>query len=172
MSEVFEAVRTLLAVRDYQDKAVPDEVIRRIVEAGHLSASGGNQQPWHFVVVRDRQTLVDLGAMIRTGPYVARSAFAIVAAYDKAKGIYGMSDTSRAIQSMVLTAWAEGVGSNWTGFGGLEEESKKVGIPDTYDVLAVLPFGYPRHSIGKGKKERKPLSQVASTERFGTSFAG
>jgi nitroreductase len=171
MSEVFEAVRTLLAVREYQDKEVPDEVVRRIVEAGHLSASGGNQQPWHFVVVRDHQAVKELGALVRTGPYVANAAFAIVAAYDKSNGAYGMSDASRAIQSMLLTAWAEGVGSNWTGFGGMEEVRKKVGLPDTYDVLAVLPFGDPRRRLGKGKKKRKPFSEVVSSERFGTPLS-
>ncbi len=79
-----------------------------------------------------------------------------------------MSDASRAIQSMILTAWADGVGSNWTGFGGLEGARQKVGLPDTYDVIAVLPLGYPKRSIGKGKKNRKPFDEVVSFERFGT----
>jgi nitroreductase len=47
--EVFEAVRTVLAVREFQDKAVPPESVRRIVEAGRLSGSGMNRQPWHFI---------------------------------------------------------------------------------------------------------------------------
>jgi len=67
---------------------------------------------------------------------------------------------------MLLTAWGDGVASNWTGFGGLEGVRKEFGVPDTYDVLAVLPFGYPRRRIA-GKKKRKPLNDVASAERFG-----
>src|ERR1700682_4820038 len=130
---VFEAVRTVLAVRDFQDKAIPDDVARRIVEAGHLTASSINLQPWHFVLVRDRNTLRELGAMINTGRYIAVAAVAIVVAYEK-ESEYGISDASRAIQSMVLTAWADGVGSNWTGFGGMEAVRKKVGLPDRYDV--------------------------------------
>jgi nitroreductase len=51
--DVFDAVRTLLAVRTYQTTPVPDAVIRRIVEAGRLTGSGMNGQPWHFIVVRD-----------------------------------------------------------------------------------------------------------------------
>ena len=51
--EVFEAVRTILAVREFQDKAVPPESVRRIVEAGRLSGSSMNRQPWHFIVVRE-----------------------------------------------------------------------------------------------------------------------
>jgi nitroreductase len=72
---------------------------------------------------------------------------------------------------MVLTAWADGIGSNWTGFGGMESVRKKVGLPDAYDVLAVIPFGYPKRSLGKGKKKRKPFDEVVSSERFGAPLA-
>jgi nitroreductase len=91
-----------------------------------------------------------------------------VVAYDKAENLRGVSDTSRAIQSMILTAWADGVGSNWTGFGGLEGVREKVGLPDSYEVFAVLPLGYPKRKLGKGRKNRKPFDEVVSSERFGT----
>jgi nitroreductase len=166
-NEVFEAVRTVLAVREYQDREVPAEVVHRIVEAGRLTASGSNLQPWLFVVVRDRANLRELGTLVRTGPYIAQAPLAVVVAYEKNSRV-GISDASRAIQSMILVAWADGVGSNWAGFGGLDGVRGKVGLPDTYEVLAVIPFGYPRRALGKGRKNRKPLREVASTERFGT----
>lgn len=163
---VFETVRTVLAVREYGDREVPGELVDWIVEAAHLTASAANRQPWHFVVVRDRENLRELGSLVRTGPYIASAALAVVVAYEKASP-QGVSDASRAIQSMILTAWAEGVGSNWTGFGGLEGVRRKVGLPETYEVLAVIPFGYPRRAVGKGRKKRKPLAGVVSAERFG-----
>jgi len=166
-NEVFEAVRTVLAVREYQDREVPAEVVHRIVEAGRLTASGSNLQPWLFVVVRDRANLRELGTLVRTGPYIAQAPLAVVVAYEKNSRI-GISDASRAIQSMILVAWADGVGSNWAGFGGLDGVRRKVGLPDTYEVLAVIPFGYPRRALGKGRKNRKPLGEVTSAERFGT----
>lgn len=97
---------------------------------------------------------------------IASAAAAMVVAYES-KSPYGVSDCSRAIQSMMLTAWADGVGSNWTGLGGLKSVGKKVGLPDTYEVLAVVPFGYPQRALGKGKKKRKPLAEVVSAEQFG-----
>ena len=54
---VYEAVRTVLAVRSYQDKPIPTEAIHRIVEAAHLTGSSMNRQPWHFIVVDDREIL-------------------------------------------------------------------------------------------------------------------
>lgn len=166
--DVFDAVRTLLAVRSYQDKPVPEEVIRRVLDAGRLTASGMNSQPWHFVVVQDRDTLRQLGALARTGPYIAQAPAAIVVAIDKTP--LAVSDGSRAIQSMMLTAWAEGVGSNWVGFRGLEEIKSLLGIPDELDLLAILPLGYPAEAVGKGKKQRKPLGEVAYRERYGQPF--
>ncbi len=83
---------------------------------------------------------------------------------------YAVSDASRAIQSMVLTAWADGVGSNWVGFGGLEQVKPLLHIPDEVDVLAIVPFGYPAQAVGRGKKERKPFAAVVQRERYGQPF--
>jgi nitroreductase len=166
--EVFDAVRTLLAVRGYQDKPIPEAVVRRIVEAGRLTGSGMNRQPWHFIVVRERETLRSLGAVASSGSYVAQAPLAIVVATDKTR--FAVSDASRAIQSMLLTAWADGVGSNWVGFGGLEKAKPLLDVPAGLEVLAILPFGYPARPVGRGKKQRKSLREVAHLERYGRPF--
>lgn len=163
--EVFEAVRTVLAVRAYQDKPVPPDVVRRIVEAGRLTGSSMNGQPWHFIIVENRETLGQLGALARTGPYIAQAPLAVVVAIEKTK--YAVSDASRAIQSMILAAWSEGIGSNWVGFLGLAEVKSLLGIPDELDVLAIIPFGYPVQVRSQGKKQRKPISEITHREHFG-----
>lgn len=86
--EVFEAVRTVLAVRNYQDKPVPPDVVRRLVEAGRLTVSSMNGQPWHFIVVESRDTLRQLGALARTGPYIAQAPLAIVVAIENTDSRY------------------------------------------------------------------------------------
>jgi nitroreductase len=166
--DVFDAVRTLLAVRSYQSKPIPDAVVRRIVEAGRLTGSGMNRQPWHFIVVRDGGTLRRLGALASSGSYVAQAPLAVIVATDKTR--FAVSDASRAIQSMLLTAWGDGVGSNWVGFGGLDQVKRLLDIPAGLDVLAILPFGYPARAVGRGKKQRKPLRDVAHLERYGRPF--
>jgi nitroreductase len=166
--EVFEAVRTVLAVREFQDKPVPPAAARRIVEAAHLTGSASNRQPWHFIAVDDPDTLRQLGAVARSGPYIAGAPFAVVVCTEDTP--FAVSDASRAVQSMVLTAWSDGIGSNWAGFGGLEGAKPILGIPDNIQVLAIVPFGYPARRVGKGKKQRKPLAQVVSRNRFGQPF--
>jgi nitroreductase len=156
-------------VRRYQDTPVPETTVRRIVEAGRLTGSAMNEQPWHFIVVQDRGTLRRLGTLARTGPYVAEAPLAIVVAVEKTR--FAVSDASRAIQSMLLTAWTEGVGSNWVGFvGGLEAVKTPLNIPAKLDVLAILPFGYPVDGGRRGRKRRKPLAAVAHRERYGRPF--
>ncbi len=166
--EVFEAVRTVLAVRSYGQKPIPADTVRRIVQAGRLTGSSMNGQPWQFIVIENRDTLRQLGKLARSGPYIAQAALAIVVAIQRTT--YAVSDASRAIQSMILTAWSEGVSSNWVGFLGPAEVKPLVGIPDHLDVLAILPFGYPADVLGLGKKRRKPLSNVAHRERFERPF--
>jgi nitroreductase len=167
---VFDSVRTVLAVREYADREVPDDVLRRCVEAARLSASSMNRQPWHFILVRRRDTLREIGSLAATGPYIAGAAACVAVAYEKASR-FGVSDVSRAVQSLILTAWADGVGSNWVGFGGLDAVGSLLGVPETHELLALIPLGYPVRAVGKGVKKRRPAEEVLSSERFGTPLA-
>ena len=74
--DVFDAVRTVLAVRRYNDRAIPATVIRQIINAGRLTGSSMNRQPWHFIVVENRETLQQLGQLARSGPYIAQAPLA------------------------------------------------------------------------------------------------
>jgi nitroreductase len=166
--EVFDTVRTVLAVRQFQQRPVPPEVVRQIIDSGRLTGSSMNRQPWHFILVDDPETLRELGARARSGPYIAQAPLAVVVLIERTQ--FAISDASRAIQSMVLTAWAAGVGSNWVGYLGFDEVRPLLDIPDAYDILAILPFGYPAGEIGQGKKKRKPQDEVVSRGRFGAPY--
>jgi nitroreductase len=167
--EVFDAVRTMLAVRSYRETPVPQAVVRRIVEAGRLTGSAKNAQPWQFIVIENRDTLRQIGALARSGPYVAGAPLAITVAVENTR--FAVSDASRAIEAMLLTAWSDGVGANWAGFvGGVDAIKPLLSMPEALDVLAVLAFGYPATAVGRGKKKRKTLPEVAHRERFGHPF--
>lgn len=167
--DAFDAARTAIAVRSYQERPIPEDLIGRIVDVARLTGSSMNGQPWHFVVVTDRDTLRRLGEVVTTGRYVAQAPLAIAVAVERGSR-FGVSDGSRAIQSMVVTAWAEGVGSNWTGFTGMDDVRELLEIPGAYDVIAVVPFGYPAEPRTGTRKARKPIAEVASRDRFGRPF--
>ena len=160
----------MLAVRKYQDKAIDDSVVTRIVEAARLTGSSRNRQQWDFVVVRDRARLKQLGALATTGAYIADAALAIAVVVPESPT--GYIDGARATQDMMLVAWGEGIGSNWVGNMNKPEVKELLGVPADKMILVVVPFGYPAEKIGAGKKQRKPLGEVAHAEMFGTPFVG
>ena len=102
--EVFEAVRTILAVREYQDKPIPADTMRRIVEAAHLSASSMNRQPWHFIAVDDGETLRQLGSVAQTGPYIAQAPFAVVVCIEDTRFSVSDSTTSVCTTPFIVSA--------------------------------------------------------------------
>ncbi|MDZ4763118.1 MAG: nitroreductase family protein [Chloroflexota bacterium] len=162
--DVFETVSTILAVRAYQPTPVSPEKIRLILDAGRLTGSASNQQPWHFIVVDEPTDLQKLAELARSGPYLAQAPVAIVVVIERTP--LAVSDGSRAIQSMLLTAWAEGIGSNWVGYN-VKGVNSLLNIPDNLDVLAILPLGYPVKQLGQGKKNRKAISEVFSYGKYG-----
>jgi nitroreductase len=107
--------------------------------------------------------------MAGTGPYIAEAGLAVAVAVEDTR--YSVSDASRAIQSMILTAWEDGIHSNWVGFFGLEDIQAYLGIPAELDLLAVVPFGCSDRPSGEGKKDRKPFSEVVHRGRFGHPFS-
>lgn len=166
--EVYEAVRTVLAVRSYIQKPIPPEGIHKILEAGRLTGSGRNRQPWNFIVVENVETLQKLGRLAKNGPFIADASMAIAVAIEKQK--LAVSDASRAIQSMILTAWAEGIASNWGGYLGMRSAKSLLGIPRRLNLLTILAFGYPESSSIRGMKNRKSLLEIAHHERFGNPY--
>lgn len=169
---VFDIVRTALAIRSFQDRPVPAEVVEQILEAARLTGSSRNLQPWHFIAVQSKDTLQKIGALAKSGPYIAQAPLAVVVLIEESS--FAVSDASRAIQSMILTAWEFGVGSNWVGFldfGGLNDVKPLLGVPEHLNPLAIIPFGYPLDAVGLGKKNRKPKEAVISSERFGQGFS-
>jgi nitroreductase len=163
--DVFDAVRTVLAVRKFQEKPIPASLKERILQAGWLTASSMNLQPWHFIAIDDPETLRQLGSLASSGPYIAQAPFAVAVVIEESE--YSVSDASRAIQSMILTGWAEGVGSNWVGFFGLDAVKPLLGVPEGLEILAIVPFGYPAEPKTGSKKKRKPFDEVVHHGRFG-----
>lgn len=167
--DVVKAVKSMLAVRKYTDKPIADEVVTRIVEAGRLTGSSRNRQQWDFVVVREKATLKELGTLATTGAFIADAAIAIAVVVPDAP--VGYIDGARATQDMMLVAWGEGIGSNWVGNMNKPEVKELLAVPADKMILTVIPFGYPAEKIGAGKKNRKPLDEVAHAEKFGVPYS-
>lgn len=163
--EVYQAIRTMLAVREYADRPIDDAIIHQMIEAARLTGSSRNTQHWDFVVVRQRPNLQQLGALAAYGPYIAQAALAIAVVVPENQT--GFIDGTRATQDMMLTAWAAGIGSNWVGNVNTPEIKSLLKIPQERMVLTIIPFGYPAKKLGAGKKKRKAVAEIAHAEQYG-----
>lgn len=171
--DVFEAVRTRLTVREFKPDPVPDEIVHKLLRAGQWAPSSRNLQPWHFIVIRERETLQKIGAIASSGRFVADAPMAIVVAMDNADR--PDLDCGRALQQMELVAWEEGMGTCFVGLR-IAEQNQQVkellGIPDSFVLVTVLPFGYrlEGNDGSQGVKNRKSLSEIAHAEQFGRLY--
>ncbi len=162
--DTFTCIRTRREIRDYLEKPIPDESLSRILEAGRLAPSSKNSQPWHFVVIRDRETLAKISELTPTGEHIAKAPLAIAVLMDGAK--LPEIDGTRAIQNMVLAAWDMGIGACWV--TNFYEDGVKdlLGAPQRMKLITVMPFGYPTEPKTKRKKVRKPLEEIVHYEKL------
>ncbi|WP_276252683.1 nitroreductase family protein [Halomontanus rarus] len=162
--DVTDAIETRIELREYSDESADDETKRAILEAGRLAPSGKNTQHWRFVLLDRADDLETLADNSPTGGWVADADFAVAICTDPAYG-YNEIDAGRAATHMQLVAWERGVGScMFTVDRATAREFLE--LPDEYDLTALLGFGYPDREI-RGRKSRKPLSDIAFGGRFG-----
>jgi nitroreductase len=145
--ETLEAIRTQRVIRRFRPETVPEEVLRRILDAGRRAGSSKNLQRWAFIVVRDRGTLESLA---KVGPYAAHLAGAAVGVGlvtprpDGNDGPYSvMWDLGRAAQNMTLAAWDLGVGSVPATVYEQDLCRQILGYPEDQHCEYLLSFGWP-----------------------------
>lgn len=172
--QVYDIVKSRLTVRDYKPDPVPDEVVHKLLEAGRLAPSSRNLQPCHFIVVKNKDTINKLGDIASSGRFTAGAPLVVAIATDNADR--PELDTGRALQQMELVAWEEGLGTCFVGLRVAEQNQAVkdlLGIPDHMELVTILPFGYrlDANKGARGRKDRKPLSEVAHGERYGSPLA-
>ena len=193
-----ETMFTQRAIRRFRPEPIPDADLQDILEAAIRAPNGGNTQPWHFLVIRDpdlRAKLAELyheawwakrrdqGIMgpqdIPPGKNSMRSAMRLADQIGQAPVIVLLCATSQgpaaaasiipAAQNLLLAARAFGVGGTITTLHADVDDRVHdlLGIPPEAQVVYCLPLGYPRGTFGT--VQRKPLSEVCSYERWGSS---
>ncbi|HVU14920.1 MAG TPA: nitroreductase family protein [Phototrophicaceae bacterium] len=163
---VQEAIRSKHAVRKFSDQAVPDDVIRQILDAGRRSQSSKNTQPWQFVVIRKRETLVALSKLGTFAGHLAGANFAVVLVGAQHSD-WNSFDLGQASSYLQLAAWDLGVGSVIAAIYPEDQVKALLGIPADQTVYCALSFGYPAADWVNAKMGgRKPLDEVVRWERW------
>lgn len=145
MNEIFNRA----SVRVFKDAPVEKEKIEMLLKAAMQAPSAGNQRPWEFIVVEDKNTLEQLSETDPYAKFVAKVPAAIVALGNTNEMRFPEhweQDLGAACENILLEAVSQELGAVWLGVAPLKERMdhiKKVfDLPDNIRPYAILPFGY------------------------------
>ena len=175
MMDTLEAILTRRSVRAFTAQAVPEELLRQVLQAGAASASGGNVQAWDFVLVQSSMRLAGLRAL---APGIIGQPTAVIAVCldsGRAMRLGGASgegmawlDIGLSIQNMLLAAHSLGLGACPIGSFHKQAVATFLALPGDVRPVVLLALGYAR--IKPTPPGRRPLAEVCFKEEWGTAY--
>jgi nitroreductase len=162
--EALEAILSRRSIRKYTDKPVSDENLKPLLKAAMSAPSANNKQPWHYVIIKERETLDKIAEFHRHGKMLRQAQAAIlVCGEEKLAGYHEhmIQDCSAATANMLIAAHAINLGAVWVGIYPWEDRitffRDLFGIPDQVKPIALISLGYPA--------EEKPSSDRYNPDR-------
>lgn len=157
------AIQTILerrSIRKFLNKAVEPEKIRLALAAAMSAPSACNQQPWHFVVVSDLDTLKKLSEIHDGMRFVREASVAVVVLGEPARTVlecFWADDCAAATQNLLLAAHALGLGATWSGVNPEDAATvailrEALALPESMVPFAVVPVGYPAEEKAPGDR--------------------
>ena len=169
--DVSETIRTKRAIRKFQEKPLPDEVIHIILNAGRRSQSSKNEQAWQFIAIRDKSILKALSECGTWAGHLAGAALGVAILTPDPEGKFQiMFDAGQAAAFMQLAAWELGVGSVPASIYEHEKAREILGLPPEWHLRIALSFGYPvdeeKLSAAPKKGGRRSLEEIVHWDRW------
>lgn len=163
--DALRCIYTKRETRVFVREEVPDGVIEKILEAGRLSGSAKNRQPWDFILIRDRETLRRLARYGYYASHLPEASFAIVIVIEGGY-VHDPFDAGRAAQNMMLAAHALGVGSCPITLHREEGAKTLLGVPRDKKIQVCIAFGPPEKTPTGKRAARKPLEEILHREKW------
>lgn len=138
---MYKAIVSKRDTRSFTDEAIPEDVIRRIVQAGRMAGSSKNTQPCRFVVLTDPDQIAAIASCGDFAAWLPNAKLAVAVALTDA-GTRQEFDAGRAAQNMMVAAWGEGVGSCPVSIHHVDCGREKLSLPEGWRVGIVVGFGY------------------------------
>ena len=170
--ETWDAIRSRRNVRQYTNQPIARQDLERVLEAGRRAPSSMNWQPWHLVVVTDREQLIELAKVWQGGGHVADSAatIALIAAEpeDAMHRDWLQYDFGQATANMMLGATDLAIGSGHSAVLDQEQAQRVLGFPDGYFAVYLIALGYPadRPLRPLVRPDRRPFDEVVHWDRW------
>jgi nitroreductase len=168
---VSDAIRTKRAIRKFQDRALPEEIVKTILNAGRRSQSSKNEQGWQFIAIQDKSILKALSECGTFAGHLAGAALGIaILTPEPTAKFQTMFDAGQAAAFMQLAAWELGIGSVPASIYEAEKARDILGFPSEWHLRIVLSFGYPleekKLSAAPKKGGRKPLDELTHWDKW------
>ncbi len=169
--DLWDAIDNRHSVRRFGPGEVSASTVQKILEAAVRAPSAGNRQPWHFVVIRDRELKQALAAAANGQAFLVEAPVVIVVCADpdrsasrfgaRGQELYCLQDTAAATEHILLAATAVGLGTCWVGAFDEQAAAGALNLPGHLRAVAMVPIGQPLEDGGRGTS-RRPLSEVVS----------
>jgi len=148
--DALEAILTRRSIRKYEDRPVPDDLVKALLAAAMSAPSAGNGQPWQFAVITDREILRQVPGINPHAAMAAEAPLAILVCGDLNREEYPgywVVDCAAAVQNLLLAAHALGLGAVWTGIYPNQERMEGyrslMHLPEHLWAHTLIPLGYP-----------------------------
>lgn len=159
-----QAIFERRSIRKYTSEQVSEELIEKMIRAGMAAPSAGNAQPWHFIIIDDRETLLNITEFHPYSKMLQEASCAIVVcgnlSLEKYAG-YWVQDCAAATQNILLMAHELGLGSVWLGVHPIEDRvnplKELLNVPEEVIPLSIISIGYPA-------EEKEPANRFDETK--------
>jgi nitroreductase len=177
--DFLQLIKSRTSCRSYQEKTIHDDVLEQCLEAARRAPSACNQQPWRFIVVKNRELRERIcRECFLPGlpmPWAEQAPVIIVLCSKKSlvthflaplmSGInYHLIDLGIAGEHLVLAAQAQGLGSCWIGWFNPKKVKKLLRLPFDFTPVSLLTLGYPQTVTEPSK--RLEMEEIARVDRW------
>ncbi|HEV2126576.1 MAG TPA: nitroreductase family protein [Chloroflexota bacterium] len=167
-------VRTVRQARQYETEPVSEDVLTELLEVARWSGSSRNTQPWHFIVVDEKEQLQRISQLRTPINWVAGAPLGIAIVLDGTNPTSEAYDEGRVTERLLIAARFLGLGGGvaWYGDAGQQAEAKQIlGIPEERTARSIVLIGHPTSTKDprptRAEPGRKPLSELVSYNRWG-----
>lgn len=173
--EFYDVIKTRRSIRNYSERDIPPDVLKRVLDAARIAPSANNRQPWSFVIIKDPEKKKKIAEASYGQSFIAKAPVVVVCcaqrypnSYEPWKDNCYLADVMIAIDHLILAARNESLGTCWIGAIHDKQVKKIFNIPDEIDVVMAVSIGYPpSDSAFTDTCSRKSLEEICFSEEYG-----
>ncbi len=176
--DFYDVIKTRRSVRSFSKKQIPDEILKKVLNAARLAPSANNGQPWRYIMVRDTNKIQQIAKLAADQLFISEAPVVIVLCgrrYVNAHSWIGdcmyLLEVGISMDHLVLASRNEGLGTCWVGAFNKHRIMELLRIHDEYPPVMITPLGYPQDdSVFQETSDRYQLEEICFSEVYGNQI--